>query len=153
MVQNLHRYPLEVRRKHRTFLWVASFGQPSMSFPDLYLEGLRLFNEEEFFECHEVLEELWTNIHDDSRKFYKGLIQASVSLFHFGNGNLGGARKVYLSSRKYLEAYGPEYQGLNLEKFLAEMAFCFEELTSSHETYPDHVVLRDERIPKIDLPA
>jgi len=124
-----------------------------MSSPNLYLEGLKLFNEEEFFECHEVLEELWTNIHDDSRKFYQGLIQASVALFHFGNGNLGGARKVYLSSRKYLLAYGPEYQGLNLEKFLADMAFCFEELTESHETYPEHVALRDERIPKIDLPA
>ena len=41
------------------------------------------------------------------RLFYKGLIQAAVALHHFGNGNIRGARKVYRSSRGYLEPYRP----------------------------------------------
>ncbi|MBC7820973.1 MAG: DUF309 domain-containing protein, partial [Planctomycetaceae bacterium] len=52
-----------------------------------YLEGLRLFNEEEFFEAHDVWEELWSESLGDEKKFLQGLIQASVSLFHFGNEN------------------------------------------------------------------
>ena len=43
-------------------------------YPELYLQGLRLFNDEEFFERHEVLEELWTETQDERRKFYQGLI-------------------------------------------------------------------------------
>ena len=85
-----------------------------MPYPEQYLEGLRLFNEEDFFESHEVLEELWSDTHDERRKFYQGLIQVAVGLLHFGNGNLGGARKLYGSSRKYLEAYLPGYEGIDV---------------------------------------
>ncbi len=60
-------------------------------YPEKYLEGIRLFNEEDFFECHEVLEELWSETLGAEKKFYQGLIQAAVALFHFGNENLGGA--------------------------------------------------------------
>lgn len=123
-----------------------------MDYPPQYLEGLRLFNAEDFFECHEVLEELWTETHDERRKFYQGLIQASVALFHFGNGNLGGARKVYLSSRKYLESYPAEYEGLKLKKLLDDLAFCFQELTDAKDTYPAEIELQDDRVPKIDIP-
>ena len=48
-------------------------------YPDKYLEGIRLFNEQEFFECHEVLEELWSETLGEEKKFYQGLIQAAVS--------------------------------------------------------------------------
>ena len=63
-------------------------------YPEKYLEGIRLFNEQEFFECHEVLEELWSETLGDEKKFYQGLIQAAVALFHFGNENLGGAQTL-----------------------------------------------------------
>ena len=61
-------------------------------FPEKYLEGIRLFNECEFFDCHQVLEDLWQETLGPERKFYQGLIQAAVALFHFGNENLGGVR-------------------------------------------------------------
>jgi uncharacterized protein len=122
-------------------------------YPAHYLEGLRLFNDEDFFECHEVLEELWGETVGPSKKFYQGLIQAAVALFHFGNGNLGGAKKVYLSSRKYLDAYPATYEGLDLEKFLADMQHCFQELLDNSEACPTGIELRDERVPKVALPV
>ena len=125
----------------------------SEEYPAQYLEGVRLFNAEEFFESHEVLEELWTETHDLRRKFYQGLIQAAVSLLHFGNGNLGGAKKVYLSSRKYLEAYRPEFEGLNVERFLDDMQFCYQELVDDQQSYPAGINLHDDRVPKIHLSA
>jgi predicted metal-dependent hydrolase len=122
-------------------------------YPALYLEGLRLFNAEEFFESHEVLEELWTETQDERRKFYQGLIQAAVALLHFGNENLGGAKKVYLSSRKYLEPYQPEYEGLDVSGFLLSMQHCFAELIENQDQYPAGITLRDERIPKVLVPG
>ncbi|MBI3865976.1 MAG: DUF309 domain-containing protein [Planctomycetia bacterium] len=122
-------------------------------YPAQYLEGLRLFNAEEFFESHEVLEDLWTETHDEYRKFYQGLIQAAVALLHFGNGNLGGAKKVYLTSRKYLEPYGPRFAGLDVGQFLDEMAHCFQELVDNQQQYPTGIELQDDRIPKIPLPG
>jgi predicted metal-dependent hydrolase len=124
-----------------------------MPYPEQYLEGLRLFNEEDFFESHEVLEELWSDTQDERRKFYQGLIQVAVGLLHFGNGNLGGARKLYTSSRAYLEPYLPDYEGIDLQKLLTDLQYCFQELLDSTETYPADICLRDERIPKIELPT
>ena len=118
-------------------------------YPELYREGLRLFNEEEFFECHDVWEELWSESQGAERKFIQGLIQASISLFHFGNENFGGAKKLYLSTRKNLDPYGDQYMGVELGQFLQDYEACFRELLDNTEAYPTTVELRDELVPKI----
>ena len=123
----------------------------STDYPDLYLKGIRLFNEGEFFECHDVLEELWTEVVGEERKYLQGLIQAAVSLFHFGNENLGGARKLYSAAREKLELYGSRYWGLNVEKFLADFRHCFSELLAAKDRYPDDVHLRDEWLPQFEF--
>jgi len=122
-------------------------------YPELYLQGLRLFNAEDFFESHEVLEELWSETQDERRRFYQGLIQAAVALLHFGNENLGGAKKVYVSSRKYLEPYQPVYEGLDVAGFLQSMQHCFAELMENQDTFPAGITLQDERIPKVLVPG
>ena len=94
----------------------------------LYLQGVAYFNACEFFEAHEVWEDLWKSYSGDLRLFYKGLIQAAVALHHFGNGNIRGARKVYRSSRGYLDAYRPVCVGLDLEDFLTKFDACFAEV-------------------------
>jgi uncharacterized protein len=66
-----------------------------------YLAGILFFNERDFFEAHEVWEDLWAESHGNERRFYQGLIQAAVGLFHFSGGNLGGAVKLYRSSYDY----------------------------------------------------
>ena len=121
----------------------------SDEYPEQYREGLRLFNEEEFFECHDVLEELWSASTGAERKFIQGLIQASIALFHFGNENFGGAKKLYLSARKNLDPFGPEFMGILLGPFLQDFQNCFQELLDNTEAYPTTVVLRDELVPKI----
>ncbi len=116
----------------------------------LYLKGIEYFNECEFFESHEVWEELWQDEHGPDRKFYQGLIQAAVALHHFGNGNIRGARKLNVGCRKYLDPYRPRHLGLDLEKFLAQMDHCFEEVMASEEDYPE-IDIDPERIPEIHL--
>src|SRR3979490_1033221 len=72
-----------------------------------YLAGILFFNGQDFFEAHEVWEDLWADSYGDERRFYQGLIQAAVGLCHFGNGNLNGAVKLYNSSRDYMRGGGP----------------------------------------------
>ena len=118
-------------------------------YPEQYREGLRLFNEEDFFECHEVLEELWMEQQGEAKKFVQGLIQAAVGLFHFGNENFGGAKKLYLTARDKLVPFGDEYWGIDLGRFLADFQTCFQELLDNTEAYPTTVAIRDELVPKI----
>ena len=116
----------------------------------LYLKGIAYFNECDFFEAHETWEELWTEYRGESRKYYQGLIQAAVALHHFGNGNIRGAKKVYLTSCNYLSEYPETYEGLDLAKFLSQYETCFAEVLASEEVFPQ-IEIDPELIPEIHL--
>jgi predicted metal-dependent hydrolase len=113
-----------------------------------FLEGIRLFNECEFFEAHDVWEELWSDYQGPSRKFFQGLIQTAVCLHHFGNGNIRGAKKLYFGSRSYLEEYRPRHLGVDLDKLFVEMERCCAEILSSSEEFP-RIELVPDLIPEI----
>jgi predicted metal-dependent hydrolase len=87
-----------------------------------------LFNAREFFACHDVLEEIWSETLAADRTFYQGLIHAAVALHHFEEHNCGGARKMYFSAVRYLAPYAPVHAGLDVERLLRDMERCFEEL-------------------------
>lgn len=123
---------------------------PDEPFDLLYLEGIEHFNACDFFEAHESWEDLWTDYRGVSRKFYQGLIQAAVALHHFGNGNIRGARKLYYSSRAYLEPYRPFHEGLDLEAFLSQFERCFAEVIAATEEFP-RLEVDPELIPEIHL--
>jgi len=78
-----------------------------------------------------------------------------VALHHFGNGNLRGAKKVYLTSRGYLQEYPAVYEGLDLETFLAQYQQCFDEILQSEEELPPgsskKAEIDPELIPEIHL--
>ncbi|MCA9174218.1 MAG: DUF309 domain-containing protein [Planctomycetales bacterium] len=116
-----------------------------------YLEGIRLFNECEFFESHDAWEELWTEYHGPSRDFFKGLIQVAVCLVHFNNGNVHGARKLYQSSTNYLRPYAPIHEGLNLEKLLVELESCCAPIFVGDEEQWSRAELDPDLIPELHL--
>jgi predicted metal-dependent hydrolase len=113
-----------------------------------YLGGILFFNREDFFEAHEVWESLWMECAGPERKFYQGLIQAAVALYHFGNGNLKGAIKLFHSSRNYLQTYGPRYQGLNLQDFARQMDHCFADALAQPDSRPP---FPEDRVPTVEL--
>jgi predicted metal-dependent hydrolase len=102
-----------------------------------YLAGIVYFNERDFFEAHEVWEDLWAEAAGPERRFYQGLIQAAVGLHHFSNGNLRGAVKLYHSSRNYMEPFGSPYLGLNTGRFWTEMERCFRDVLASENAQRD----------------
>ncbi|MFM7843135.1 MAG: DUF309 domain-containing protein [Planctomycetota bacterium] len=121
-----------------------------MNYDQHFLDGVRYFNDCDFFEAHEAWEELWTDYQGPSRKFYQGLIQVAVCLHHFGNGNARGAIKLYHSSRAYLEQYPAQYEGVDVAKLLSDLERCCAELLASQEEFPQVVVVPD-LIPEIHL--
>ncbi|MFT5285121.1 MAG: putative metal-dependent hydrolase [Planctomycetota bacterium] len=87
----------------------------------LLREAIRLFNDSQYYEAHEALEELWEAGYGESADFYKGLLQASIALHHFRLDNPEGARKLYSGHRRYLAPYIPAHLGVKLTEFLEDM--------------------------------
>lgn len=94
------------------------------SYDPLYLSGIARFNRGEYFQSHEIWEELWKATDGPSRLFYKGMIQVAVALHHAGAGNRRGACRLFHRSCHALEAYRPRYLGLDVERFLVETGRC-----------------------------
>lgn len=93
-----------------------------------FIEAVRLFNAGEFFESHEVLEELWLETPDEAviRNFYKGFIQCAGALYLLRRGTLGGAKALCQTAVGYLEAYAPDCLGLDVSRLLVDMRTCFQ---------------------------
>jgi hypothetical protein len=115
----------------------------------LYLQGVEHFNRGEYFESHEVWEELWLGETGEDRQFCKGLIQAAVALYHLENGNAVGSRKLVESSAAYLQSYRPQHRGLDVDEFLRCVRRCFEENVGVRAEVPGDLVCR----PWIELHA
>lgn len=112
-------------------------------------QGIRLFNEREFFECHDVFEDFWSELVGPEKKFFQGLIHAAVCLFHFEGGNLSGARKMYHSFSLYVGAYPADFCGIDVVRLMTDMEACFSELLSAHGGYPHGIELDHDLIPQI----
>ena len=113
-----------------------------------FQEAVELFNSEEFFACHDVLEELWSEAVPAERDFLQGLIHAAVALFHFSEGNLGGARKMYSSTLRYLAGAGAVCREIDLERFRQDFQVCFQELLNHQSGYPEGIQLDPALLPR-----
>ena len=101
-----------------------------------YLQGIAYFNDGLFFEAHDAWEAVWMQCEDESRKFYQGLIQAAVCLYHFGRRNTRGARKLFFSSHHYLASYQPWHLGIDVSRLLGEMERCLADVAASDDPIP-----------------
>ena len=95
---------------------------PAADTPDpRYLHGVELFNRGEYFDTHEVWEELWLDCPAAERRFYQSLSQAAVALYHWSNGNLAGATRLFHSGKRYMAPYRPAHRGLDIDDFWSQV--------------------------------
>lgn len=87
---------------------------------NLLLKGVRLFNTGEYFECHEVLEELWLAERGPVRELYQGVLQIGVALLHRQRGNFKGAVSLLQSGLRHIAPFGPSCQQLDLARLSRE---------------------------------
>jgi predicted metal-dependent hydrolase len=78
-----------------------------------FRRGIQLFNSGEFFECHEVLEDLWRPTRGERRLFLQAVIHFAVALYHYEQNNLPGARRQLRKSLKKLAGYLPKFEGVD----------------------------------------
>ncbi|WP_159887132.1 DUF309 domain-containing protein [Paenibacillus puerhi] len=93
----------------------------------LYVLFVYYFNiERDYFECHEVMEELW--LEEGRNTLYQGLLQVAVGLYHYRNGNTGGAVKLLTAALEKLEPQPPVVLGIDLEALREESRIYLNKL-------------------------
>lgn len=97
----------------------------------LYLEFFAHYHQEEYWEAHEVLEELWqTQRHND---FYHGLIQIAAIMHQLRRGKVRGARKLASSAIRYLSPYAPKTDDVDVAEVLTWLKHCLNVLPTEVE--------------------
>ena len=81
----------------------------------LFEKGIDVFNDRKFYDAHEYWEELWLDYKLEDATFIQGLIQLSVSYFHYSNGNLKGARSMALKCLKKIDKYDKTVRGIDVK--------------------------------------
>jgi 8-oxo-dGTP diphosphatase len=96
-------------------------AEANAKYPHEYLEGIGLFNGGHYFECHEMLEEIWHPAEGLDRLHYQGLIQAAIALEHFRKGNRVGAQGLFEKAREKWAQLPDEYMGVNLNRLQSSL--------------------------------
>ncbi|MEK8126316.1 DUF309 domain-containing protein [Paenibacillus filicis] len=93
----------------------------------LYVLFVYYFNiERDYFECHEVMEELW--LEEGRNTLYQGLLQVAVGLYHYRNGNTGGAVKLLTAALEKLDREPPIVLGIDLGRLREESRSYLDKL-------------------------
>ena len=98
----------------------------------LYHDGIALFNDHEFFEAHEVWEDIWHAAYGIKHDFYQGMIQCSVSLEHYRRRNPAGVTSLFASYKKKFRDVPPVFMGLNVTEFLEAMRKTLSPVIDAH---------------------
>lgn len=87
----------------------------------LFRRGVDLFNAGDFYECHEVLEELWMDSQAPDRRFLQSLIHFAVGFYHHERGNRNGATRQLHKGLKKIQDYLPDWDGVQTELIEGEV--------------------------------
>jgi uncharacterized protein len=94
-----------------------------LNYPEAWIDYLIYFHtDQDFFECHEVLEEHWKN-EGMKGNLWPGLIQIAVALYHQRRGNMNGANRMITSGieKLYTEKKALIDLGLELDSFFERL--------------------------------
>jgi len=103
-------------------------------------EGIRLFNAGEWFEAHEVWEDVWHMAEGEKREFYQGLIQAAVMIEHARRHNPRGVRSLHDNCFKHLAHFTEPFMGIDIPAFLNDLDAFIRPILELPESRfaPDH---------------
>ncbi len=93
-------------------------------------KAIELWNEQRFFEAHEVLEDVWQAAPDEDRLFWQGIIQVAVGCVHHQRGNVHGTAALLRKAADKLADYPDVHHGVDvvqLRVFAADAARAVEE--------------------------
>jgi len=88
---------------------------------DNYFRGIELFNRGEFFDAHEVLEDVWRAAPAHEKKFLQGVVQIAVAFHHYSTGNRVGMKSVLERAIRNLAEDPGRWQVFDLETLVASL--------------------------------
>ncbi len=94
---------------------------PGITGEDPFANGIRLFNEEAFFDAHEHLEGIWREATGEPRMFLQGLIQVCAGFHHLQNGNPAGAAALLGRGADKMRGYPGQYMGIDVAALITEV--------------------------------
>jgi len=100
--------------------------------PEGLIEGIRKFNSGKFYEAHDILEDVWFEVRDDSRDFYQGLIHLAVGFHHLKDkNNPSGALLQFKKSVGKLSKFEPSFKGIDLKNLVVKIEKVIEEIENT----------------------
>lgn len=91
-------------------------------------QGIALFNAREFFQCHEVLEDIWMHERHPRKLFLQSIIHYAVAFYHEGRANRLGALRQLRKGIAKLAAYLPVCEGVDTLRMFDEGLRCLAAL-------------------------
>ncbi len=91
-------------------------------------QGIAHFNAREFFQCHEVLEDVWLEETGPRRLFLQSIIHFAVAFYHEGRANQLGALRQMRKAIAKLAAYVPVYEDVDTSRLFDEGLRCLAAL-------------------------
>tara|TARA_B100000029_G_scaffold334439_1_gene326546 strand:+ start:1732 stop:2112 length:381 start_codon:yes stop_codon:yes gene_type:complete len=102
---------------------------------DLFTQGIRAFNEGNYYDAHEFWEDLWSDYYFSDRLYVQGLIQMSVGYYHITNQNLKGAKGLFNKCVPKLEKFqNNETRGLNLADLIQSVRNSYDCVSRIEDT-------------------
>jgi predicted metal-dependent hydrolase len=96
-----------------------------------YLGYFECFNQELFYEAHDVLEELWlANRQGPNYSFYKGMIQLAGAFVHLQKNRLRPSAALFKLAQTNLRKYPAIHEHLDLHQVLRLIESWLHELES-----------------------
>jgi predicted metal-dependent hydrolase len=98
-------------------------GEMAMKSPrenEVFKRGLEHFNAREFFEAHEVWEEIWLREPEPEKTFLQGLIQLAAAFHHYGRGNRRGAESLLAAGIIKLGRFPVDHRGFALDELRSQ---------------------------------
>src|ERR1700752_1620124 len=102
----------------------------------VFARGIELFNRGDYFECHEILEELWTPSIQPERWFLQSLIHFAVALHHHQCQNAIGASRQLTKGLGKIHGYLPERGGIRTDNIAGELRRCLDIIESGGDIDP-----------------
>lgn len=124
-----------------------------------YRAYFQCWNEQRYYEAHDVLEQVWLNQDSADGNFFKGLIQAAGAFVHLQKNfehpahpkhsrRLRPAVRLFQLAEKNLSAFVPSHHGLNVSQLLELLKMHRERIIDSqYQTNP----WKPENAPRLRL--
>ncbi|MCX6970992.1 MAG: DUF309 domain-containing protein [Verrucomicrobia bacterium] len=136
-------------KRERMARYIRAHG-PRGSYPPEYELFFALFNAGDYFEAHDVLEQLWLDCRNSNAIFYKGLIQIAGGFVHLrkhflrpehptDGKRLAPACRLLVLAASNIRTFRPEHMGLDVKKLCAMCRKLAREIEASgFQTNPWH---------------